>query len=269
MNKILKISPFITSNGNQLIRNYAFKSDLKIKWVRPERIDSYKAAKSGDCASFPDIDKDTVLLQYQNCSGLETADENVKCLFTLRYNPGKKTTQVYSKMLVDSVKRHTLDIGSMEVKLAEYTARIRRMQSIMEKYPRNAGMKVRLNELIAKRKKYLTEMRRRDYKRFEWLLEKLDLVYKAYPSSYHMMSRRESLTKLTDIHCENMRNERLAAYRKQLESQQVEFLERKLKNLEFIRKEQLELALPITVKEEEIKEVTKKLKNLKAKRTDD
>lgn len=29
-------------------RNYAFKSNLKIKWVRPERIPSYKAAKSGD-----------------------------------------------------------------------------------------------------------------------------------------------------------------------------------------------------------------------------
>lgn len=111
-------------------------------------------------------------------------------------------------------------------------------------------------------------MRRRDYKRFEWMLEKLDLVYKAYPSYYHWITRRESLTKLTNIHCENVRNERLVAYRKQLESQQVDFLQRKLENLEFIRKEQLELALPITVKEEEIKEVTEKLKNLMEKRAD-
>lgn len=111
-------------------------------------------------------------------------------------------------------------------------------------------------------------MRRRDYKRFEWMLEKLDLVYKAYPSYYHWITRRESLTKLTNIHCENVRNERLVAYRKQLESQQVDFLQRKLNNLEFIRKEQLELALPITVKEEEIKEVTEKLKNLMEKRAD-
>lgn len=72
MNKILKISPFITSNTSQIIRNYAFKSDLKIKWVRPVKIDSYKAEKSGDCSPFPDIDKSTTLLKYQNCKELET-----------------------------------------------------------------------------------------------------------------------------------------------------------------------------------------------------
>lgn len=117
-------------------------------------------------------------------------------------------------------------------------------------------MKVQLKELIDKRKKFLTKLRRWDYKRFEWILEKLDLEYKAYPSYYHWITRRESLTKLTNIHCEDIRDERLAAYRKELESQQMDFLQKKLQNLEFIRKEQIECAVPVTVSAEDIKEVS-------------
>ncbi|XP_037035879.1 28S ribosomal protein S15, mitochondrial [Bradysia coprophila] len=268
MSKIFKISPLITSNAGQSIRNYAFKSDLKIKWIRPEKTPSYKPEKSGDCSPFPAIDKSMILPEYQNCKELETADEQVKRLFTLGANRVRRTTDVYATTLIDSVKRHDLDNGSMEVVLAKQTATIRRMQVAMETAQRNTQMKVQLNDLIAKRKKYLTKMRIRDYKRFEWLLEKLDLVYKAYPSYYHWVTRRESLTKLTQIHCDNIRDERLAAYRQQLESQQVDFLQKKLENLEFIRKEQLELALPVTVTAEEVKEVALKLKNLKEKRTD-
>lgn len=132
----------------------------------------------------------------------------------------------------------------------------------MDQFPRNKRMKVQLKELIDKRKKFLTKLRRWDYKRFEWILEKLDLVYKAYPSYYHWVTRRESLTKLTNIHCDNIRDERLAAYRKQLESQQIEFLQKKLQNLEFIRKEQMECAVPVTVTADDIKEVSIKLKIL-------
>lgn len=145
------------------------------------------------------------------------------------------------------------------------TAQIRLMQVTMDKFPRNKRVKVILKEMIEKRKKFLTKLRRWDYKRFEWVLEKLDLVYKAYPSYYHWVTRRESLTKLTDIHCDDIKNERLAAYRKQLESQQIDFLEKKLSNLEFIRKEQIECAVPVTVSSDEIKEISTKLKNLMEK----
>lgn len=133
------------------------------------------------------------------------------------------------------------------------TARIRHMQEYMEKHPRNSRAKVCLKELIDKRKKFLRYLRRWDYKRFEWALDKLDLVYKGYPTKYHWITRKESLQKLTDIHCNNIRDERLAEYRKELESQQIDFLDRKLKNLELIRREQLDLKIPVSVSEEAIK----------------
>lgn len=148
------------------------------------------------------------------------------------------------------------------------TANIRSLQEYLEKYPRNKKMQVVSKELIDKRKKFMRHLRKWDYKRFEWILEKLDLIYKAYPSYYHWITRKESLVKLTDIHCENIRNERLAAYRKQLEDEQIGFLERKLKNLEFIRQEQIDCSLPVTVTPEQIKEVRVKYEQLKSLRTE-
>lgn len=62
------------------------------------------------------------------------------------------------------------------------TAQIRGMQDYMEEFPRNKVVKVQLKEMIDKRKRFLRYLRRWDYRRFEWVLEKLDLVYKPYPT---------------------------------------------------------------------------------------
>lgn len=62
------------------------------------------------------------------------------------------------------------------------TAQIRSLQEVMEKYPRQSAAKVHLKELIDKRKRFLRYLRRWDYRRFEYILEKLDLVYKPYPT---------------------------------------------------------------------------------------
>ena len=51
----------------------------------------------------------------------------------------------------------------------------------MEQFPKDKRRKVKLKELIELRKKWLKFLRKWDYRRFEWLLEKLDLVYKPPP----------------------------------------------------------------------------------------
>lgn len=144
------------------------------------------------------------------------------------------------------------------------TATIRSLQEQMDKYPRNKRLQVILKEMIDCRKKFLRHLRVWDYKRFEWVLEKLDLIYKAYPSEYHWITRKESLVKLTNIHCDEIRDTRLKAYREQLQKQQIGFLEQKLKNLQFIRKEQLDCSVPVTVSAEEISEVSAKLDQIRA-----
>lgn len=120
--------------------------------------------------------------------------------------------------------------------------------------------------MIEKRKRLLKYLRRYDYKRFEWLLEKLDLLYKPEPLKRFNVYRKESLIRLTDIHCDTVRDQRLTKYRQELEAQQVDFLADKLKKLEFIRKEQIELGVDLTVSEEDIDAVRKQHDELKKER---
>lgn len=145
------------------------------------------------------------------------------------------------------------------------TVSIRAFQDHMEKNPYNKVFKIILKELIEKRKKYLNAVRRWDYKKFEWLLEKLDLVFKPNPPSTPVC-RKESIQRLAGIYCDRIRQEKLNDYKKQLESKQLEFLENKVKSLEFIRNEQLECKVPITVTNEEIQSAKKAYKELKVRR---
>lgn len=83
--------------------------------------------------------------------------------------------------------------------------------------------------------------------------------------SYHKLTRKESLRKLTEMHCENIRQNKLTDYRNLLESQQGPFLRQKLEAFKFIRSEQIELQLPITVTEQDIKKVEAQLEDWQIK----
>jgi small subunit ribosomal protein S15 len=61
------------------------------------------------------------------------------------------------------------------------TVKIRRLQGHMELCPKDKKSKVVLKELIEQRKKFLKYLRRWDYKKFEWLLEKLNIIYRPPP----------------------------------------------------------------------------------------
>lgn len=74
------------------------------------------------------------------------------------------------------------------------------------------------------------------------------------------------MRELTTAHCEDIRNTRLAEYRKKLEAEQLPFLSEKLKHLEFLRQEQIDLGVEVTVTKKEIDDVRKKYEDLKAKR---
>lgn len=72
MNKLINSQLLFHKSNNIISRTYAFKSDLKIKWVRPEKILSIKPEKSGDKSPFPEIDKNHYMLEFQNSKELET-----------------------------------------------------------------------------------------------------------------------------------------------------------------------------------------------------
>ncbi|XP_055618972.1 28S ribosomal protein S15, mitochondrial [Toxorhynchites rutilus septentrionalis] len=265
MNSLNCLKSF-SSNVLLFSRNYAFKSDLKIKWVRPEKIPCYKPEKSGDLQSMRAIPETELLKDFQNSKELEKADDTVKNLFTVGHNRRRELLEIFKEEMVKRVQRHELDYGSMEAKLGLMTAQIRSLQDVMERFPRQSAAKVHLKELIDKRKRFLRYLRRWDYRRFEYILEKLDLVYKPYPTHFHWITRKDSLRKLTNIHCDEIKDTRLQEYRQFLESQQLDFLVKKIENLEFIRKEQIECKVPITVSAEQIQAAKKQYEELKERR---
>lgn len=147
---------------------------------------------------------------------------------------------------------------------------IRNLQTVWETLPKeNKRMKVYLKELIDKRKKHLKYLRRWDYKKFEWLIENLDIQYKPPPNYFHWITRKESLQKLTTKYCEDIKKERLEKYRASLDSEKPTFLEEKIRLLEFIRDEEKECGIDGTVSQEEIDNVKKQLQELRNKNKKD
>nr|XP_023027381.1 28S ribosomal protein S15, mitochondrial [Leptinotarsa decemlineata] len=248
-------------------RHYAFKSDLKIKWVRPKKVPCYKPEKSGDLLGIPNIENKKNILGFNDSKELQSADETVKKLFTLEFAPKKYSNRTYFKEIVHSVKRHEFDLGSAEVKIAQWTGIIRALQSVMERFPRNVKLKVNLKELIDQRNKHLKYLRCWDYKKFEWLLETLNIQYKPHPNKFHWITRKESLQKLTDKYCEDVKQNLLNNYRLELESQQLNFLEEKVATLNFIKEKQNQFDHSIDEINEELDDVKKQLEQLKQGRT--
>ncbi|XP_026755022.1 28S ribosomal protein S15, mitochondrial [Galleria mellonella] len=241
------------------IQNRGIKHQVKLKWVRPPYVPAYKPERSGDLESMPEIPPTALGKDYALSDEIKDAPEAVKKIFSVAHLGQKEYNALVTKELIDRVRRHNYDENTAETRIARLTGHIRCLQETMEKYPKNVKAKQTVQELIDKRKKLLKYLRQYDYRKFEWLLEKLNIEYKGHPESFHKLSRKESLRKLTEMHCEDIRNKKLSDYRNLLESQQGPFLKSKLEALKFIKNEQIELQLPVTVSDQDIKKVEQQL----------
>jgi small subunit ribosomal protein S15 len=81
-------------------------------------------------------------------------------------------------------------------------------------------------------------------------------------SEFHWITRKDSLRKLTDKHCAEVKQQRLDTYRASLEAQQVDFLREKAQKLQWLRKEEEECGVKPSVSEADIEQVLRQLKEL-------
>uniref|UniRef100_A0A1B6M5X4 Small ribosomal subunit protein uS15m n=1 Tax=Graphocephala atropunctata TaxID=36148 RepID=A0A1B6M5X4_9HEMI len=241
-----------------------FKSALKIKWVRPEPISCILPEMSGDLASLGTMDMSQFPTDFKASKELQSAEESVKRIHTLEFFHRKVLKEEFLTQYVDNVKSHKLDDSSPEVRIAKMTVTIRNLQIHMEKFPQDKVNKVILKETIDKRNKHLTRLRLKDYKKFEWLLDKLDLQYKVIGFGCNeRVERKKSLRRLTALFIEKVKAERLAEYKAHLESQKEGFLQEKLEKLVWMKKSEEECGVTPTVTEPDIEIVRKQLQNLK------
>lgn len=240
-------------NNCILSREYRTIKEYKINWVRPKPIPFVSPERSGDLGLKIDVKSADLGKEYNDLPELQDAPDLVKRMFTLRFLPRKETVYMRREKVLELVKRHKLDRKSLEAKIAIMTNDIFQLQEFLTKTnPKHTGMKSTLNILMGKRKKMLKLLREWDYRRFEWVLEKLNLTYTPIPEFPHQITRKESLTRLTEKHCNKLVQEKLDIYKKELKDLQKDFYMEKAEKLAFIREEELACGLQPSVSEEEI-----------------
>ncbi|XP_047368924.1 28S ribosomal protein S15, mitochondrial [Vespa velutina] len=257
-----------TTKHQYFVRKYAVHlSDYNINWVRPKKICITKPEKSGDLGIPHDVKPTDLLLGYDKSKELQDADEIVKKLVSLEFQPRREIINMRREKILELVKRHKLDRGSTEARIASMTSEILQLQEIIKKHPRDKKKKVFLKELIEKRNKYLRILRKWDYKRYEWILEKLNLFYKETPINSVAPYRKDSLRKLTQKLCDKIKQEKLDAYKAELKKQQKLFYKQKIKDFIFIKNEELELGLEPTITEDDIENIKKKFNEINNEET--
>jgi len=232
-------------------RHMAMRLELTehgIVWRRPEYIPSWKPEKSGDLEAIKKVDESrpiSSLLCVKDA--LESVDEDTRRLLSLEFHPQKESTKVLRNDVLKKIRRHQHDVGSMEVQIASMTVKIRVWQKIVANDKKNKDVRVKLQELIDKRKKYLKHLRRMDYKRFEWIIERVGILYRPPPEFFRWITRKTSLKKLVRMHYYTTRKERLDEYRRILEAKKEPFLKEKAETQKWIAETEQKIGLPVSV----------------------
>ncbi len=148
---------------------------------------------------------------------------------------------MYKTDVVRSVQRHPLDFNSLEVSIAVLTVAIRNVQGISEAMsgseqrkgsPRwNKCLMHRIKHMIDHRRALMRYLRQRDHKKFEWLLEKLDLYFRERPNTWERVERKGHMRRLVDLWCEEHKQFKLDTVRESLEQEQPKYLREKAENL--------------------------------------
>eukprot|EP00092_Neocalanus_flemingeri_P036103 GFUD01039307.1.p1 GENE.GFUD01039307.1~~GFUD01039307.1.p1 ORF type:complete len:336 (-),score=75.02 GFUD01039307.1:34-1041(-) len=250
---------------------------IHVKWDRPVMVETVNPQVSGDIGGlehFGQVDLSQPPVQLENSKALETATEDVKRVLSLDFARRRDVMEKLSQEVLKSVQMHPRDFDSLEVRITIATIKIRNIQhELVQLYPyKNQPVKHVLTHKISHRRKMLSKLREKDYKKYEWLLEKLNLLYKPMPHDApdgvlvpkENVERKASIERLTSLWCDELRRHRLRAYQRHLVAGQPDFLLKKAEKLRHILKEEQELGLDQTVTEEEIEECLKKAEDVKA-----
>lgn len=221
---------------------------LPVPWLAPKPISRVNPGPkgSGDLRGLPEVDMTRLQPGLaSSCKALQNASDEVKRIFSLEMGRRKQVVETIKTDVRYKVAEHKLDRDSLVVQIAEVTVSIRNMQqylaSLVKRSKLDQPTKHRLFKLVNHRRFMLGHLREMDYKRYEWLLEELDLVYKPRPFQHEEVIRRKHTERLVDLWCDEQRRFNLEMYKDELEQEQAGFLRQKAEDLEWMMKQQQEL----------------------------
>ncbi|KAK4306306.1 hypothetical protein Pmani_021857 [Petrolisthes manimaculis] len=230
---------------------YAMKQELTengIIWRRPEHLPAWHPKKSGELKTPTPLDltrlrKDVL----PAASMMEEVNEVTQQLLSLKFARSSEHSKVEKQDVLCQIRRHKYDCGSIEARIGMLTVKIRRLQDKMFVCKKNALERVHLQETIDRRNKLLRKLRNHDYKCFEWLIEKLEILHRPFPDPTERRSRKRSLRKLVQLYGKDLQEKRLAEYQEALEKKKEPFLKEKTETLRWIVETEASLGVPISV----------------------
>ena len=179
---------------------------------------------------------------YEGGKALEDAPPEVKRVLSLEFARNKEVIESYKGDLIRQVQQHKNDFGSLEVAITALTIQIRNNQhqyTLLNPHGDMYKGQQRLNRrlghilksMVDHRRALLRYLRERDYKKFEWLLEKLDLYYRPRPFFWERVERKKHLGRLVDLYCDEIKQHKLDEMRAKLEEESVTYLREKAETL--------------------------------------
>ena len=112
------------------------------------------------------------------------------------------------------------------------------------------------------RRAQLGVLRTQDYIKYEWLLEKLNVVYKPRPFIYERIIRRRHTERLVHLLCDETRDYKMLMMKDRLEEDQPEFLKRKAETYQKIMAEEQKFGFKPTIQQSDIDEIHEEIKKV-------
>jgi len=226
---------------------------------------------SGDLEIYPEPELKRPMLEYVGLKAYDNATPEVKRVLSLEMGRRSDIRKIVNEEYRMMVAEHKHDHTSNVVSIALLTLKIRNLQKHLgqlgQRGWRAAGKKHALVRAVNARRAQLGHLRTQDYPKYEWLLEKLNIVYKPRPYTFENIVRRRHTQRLVNLLCDETRTFKLQSLKDALEEDQPIFLRKKKETLENIMKKEKDFGLPETVTQKEIDEVRVKLEEVENKLT--
>lgn len=272
-------------NGNAAVnltshRTYIRKRNrlVKIPPTKPLHFDY-----SGDIEKeLKALDLSAPIPWHESVKNLAKDNEAVQKIFSLDFADGKTKLAKHLEIITKETKEHDADIKSLELNIARRTILIRNLMPHCLQFRHDKKSKMTLIKMIWNRHKLLRKLRRRDYEKFTWLAEKMQLQYRPEKRMHEVkrVTKRAARKAVARNAFLDVKKQKLAEFRDKLASEREAFEKHKeaeLSQIEALLKglginemnsthqvlEDLDLGEPYLIKKEKPKTRRQKIMEMK------
>jgi len=223
-----------------------------VKWKFVSKPSKLTPSWSGDLGVNDPIDMTEPQLALRSADDvLKSSDEHTQRVLSLEFARGVEQRQSLENKAIAYLQRHRYDTESPEAKIGALTVKVRHFQQQWQQPESRRLGHLRYNVVCNtdKRSGQLRRLRNTDYRRFEWVLEQMNIVYRP-PLPYQAdvsLSRKSGIRRMVQIFCDGLRQEKLDALKARFEAETPAFERERRAACEWIAAEEAALGLPSSV----------------------